>query len=92
MTPREPVEVRRKRIREHIGTLADGVGEHDPLILRVIGNRPMYRPYLVIRECGELGRVHATVESANALRGLARAILRALGEEPPTPTKAKVKK
>lgn len=69
-------------------TLADAVGDRIPLLLRVVGKRPESRPYLAIMEPGSLpdyGHVLATVENTNALRALAHRILRALGDEPPTP-------
>ena len=47
------------------------------MILRVIGQRPDHRPYLCIHEPGN-GPVLATITNANALRGLANAILRSL--------------
>jgi hypothetical protein len=52
-----------------------------PLVLQVIGMKPKDRPHLWIGEPGKAGRGLAYVENANALRGLAHAILRALGDE-----------
>src|SRR5687768_5931019 len=74
---------RGKRVRAHGGTLADASFDRTALILRVIGQRPENQPYLSIYEVGD-GPVCASVVNANALRGLAHAILRALGDEPPT--------
>jgi hypothetical protein len=52
-----------------------------PLALQVIGQRPENAPYLWIGEPGKSGRALAYIENAQALRGLAHAILRALGDE-----------
>jgi len=69
------------RRRQHQGTVADPPNNGRTIVLKVIGMRPQHMPYLSVMEAGERGRVLATVDHANALRGLAHAILRALGDE-----------
>ena len=69
-----------RRIR-HSGTVADPVGASGTmLILRVVGARPKDKPYLRISTGGSQDKCLASIDNANALRGLARAILRSLGD------------
>lgn len=69
------------RRRKHEGTYADAAEVGPGLVLQVVGHRPKYRPYLAISRPGvEPREVIATVDNANALRGLANAILRSLDE------------
>jgi hypothetical protein len=70
---------KRKRYREHQGTIADGVGVGVPnMVVRVVGHRPEHKPYLLIHD----GSDAVTVDNPRALRSLAHHILRALGDEP----------
>lgn len=62
-------------------TLADDWRGHTTVELRVVGKRPKNPPYLRITEL-ESGRLIASVDNANALRALAKRILRALGDKP----------
>lgn len=61
-------------------TLADDYTGAATVVLHVIGMRPLNPPYLSIRTISG-DRMIATVTNANALRGLAHRILRALGDE-----------
>lgn len=73
-------DVRKKRRRKHEGTFADGAtAQHTPLVLQVVGAAPNERPYLSIHYPNGGAQI-AWIGNANALRGLARAILRALGD------------
>ena len=61
---------------------ADSIDSGSPgLLIGMIGWRPRYHPYLSIREPGPEGKVLATIDNANALRGLARRILRSLDDD-----------
>jgi hypothetical protein len=68
--------------RKHDGTLADALGATGrSFVVQVIGLRSREEaPYIAIREMGTGGYVFtvATIDNANAMRGLARAILRSL--------------
>lgn len=68
--------------RKHAGSLAEDRNGETSMVLQVIGQRPHNQPYLWIGEIGETGRCIGTIQNANALRGLARAILRSLEREP----------
>lgn len=54
-------------------------GEH--VEIKIVGARPHERPYLRVGFVG--GNYIASEDNANALRGLARQIFRALGDEVP---------
>ena len=70
-----------KRKRPHEGSYADGpTSTGIGAVLQVIGGRPENAPYLSIRRPGPDGEFIASIDNANALRGLAKAILRSLGD------------
>ena len=61
-------------------TLADDIRGETGVEIHVVGRQPQHPPYLRIGYLAD-GRFIASVSHANALRGLAHRILRALGDE-----------
>lgn len=60
-------------------TLAEDRTNKTAFVVQVIGEKPKHRPYLRVADLDD--QMVCTITNANALRGLARRILRALGDD-----------